>query len=115
MVRSADGGIGRLLSLPREQWEALEARLFDRGFTLEDLPHRINWRILVNWMKWPWNPSDYIQALGVDYLAFLGWAKTKDAQKNQNRPKPIERPGHDQSSMKAQINESIRAAQEAGW
>lgn len=30
-----------------------------------------------------------LNALAVDYLALLAWSKTKDAQKNKNRPKSI--------------------------
>ena len=30
-----------------------------------------------------------------DSLAWLVWSKTKDAQNNRNRPKPIPRPGVD--------------------
>ena len=30
-----------------------------------------------------------LSALTVDYLALLAWSKTKDAQKNRNRPESI--------------------------
>ncbi|EEF93193.1 hypothetical protein CATMIT_02144 [Catenibacterium mitsuokai DSM 15897] len=30
-----------------------------------------------------------LSALAVDYLALLAWSKTKDAQKNRNRPESI--------------------------
>lgn len=41
------GGIQALLTLPREEWEALEADLLSFGFTLADVPVRVSWRALV--------------------------------------------------------------------
>lgn len=41
----------------------------------------------------PWSLSEHLLAESVDSLRMLLWAKTKDGQKNRNRPKPIERPG----------------------
>ncbi|WP_417556246.1 DUF5361 domain-containing protein [Microbacterium sp.] len=41
--------------------------------------------------EWPF--ETHLLADIADSLRFLGWAKTKDGQKNRNRPKPIPRPG----------------------
>lgn len=43
---------------------------------------------------WRWeDPAMVAQALSVDYLAFLAWAKTSDGEKGVNRPDPFPRPG----------------------
>lgn len=39
-----------------------------------------------------WSTSDYLNAMAVDALRWLVWAKTKDGQKNRRQPKPIPRP-----------------------
>lgn len=44
--RGRPGGIQGLLTLPREQWEALEADLLALGFTVADVPGRVSWRAL---------------------------------------------------------------------
>jgi hypothetical protein len=40
-----------------------------------------------------WTPERDLLASVVDALNVLIWKGTKDAQKGQNRPKPIQRPG----------------------
>jgi hypothetical protein len=40
-----------------------------------------------------WGLQEHLLATVADYQAILIWQKTKDGQKNKNRPKPIERPG----------------------
>jgi len=40
-----------------------------------------------------WGLNEHLLATVADYQAILIWQKTKDGQKNRNRPKPIERPG----------------------
>ncbi len=40
-----------------------------------------------------WDVSDYLLATIADAQRWLVWAKTKDAQKKRNQPKPIPRPG----------------------
>jgi len=42
-----------------------------------------------------WGVSEYLLAVIADSLRWLVWAKTKDAKRNRNRPKPIPRPGDD--------------------
>lgn len=45
---------------------------------------------------WRWeDPALSALALGVDYLGFLAWSKTKDAEKDRNRPDPFPRPNID--------------------
>lgn len=93
----------------RAQWEALEADLIPMGYTLEDIPRRLNWRALRAWQKMApqssnyyqlehgepakWGDSDYMLALACDYLALLAWMKTKDGVANRKRPDPLPRPG----------------------
>jgi len=43
--------------------------------------------------KMAWDVADYLLAEIADAQRWLVWAKTKDAQKNRNMPKPIPRPG----------------------
>ncbi|WP_052372591.1 DUF5361 domain-containing protein [Nocardia otitidiscaviarum] len=40
-----------------------------------------------------WGLKEMLLADMVDSLRWLVWAKTKDAQKGRNRPKPVPRPG----------------------
>jgi hypothetical protein len=40
-----------------------------------------------------WNPDRQLMASMVDMLTWQVWSKSKDGQKNRNRPKPIPRPG----------------------
>lgn len=43
---------------------------------------------------WQWaDPGLAALADARDFLAMLWWAKTKDAEKNRNRPEPFPRPG----------------------
>lgn len=42
----------------------------------------------------PWDLQAQLLAEVVDMQHLLVWAKTKDGQKNRNRPKPVERPGN---------------------
>lgn len=106
-LRDQPGGIVGLLKLPREQWEAIEADLVDRGFTLADIPRRLSWRALSTWVSHAptrtatvriahperegWESEDYWFAAIVDSLAALRfmWAR-----KGARRPEPIQRPGH---------------------
>lgn len=108
--RCEPGGIQSLLSLPREQWEALEADLLRAGFTLADIPGRVSWRAVKSMVKhsgpdsalhrWVtrkqpprWGYTEYLLADLIDLVALLWWAKTEDGQKNRNRPKPTPRQG----------------------
>lgn len=43
---------------------------------------------------WQWHLiGNQLAAAQTDLLALLWWAKTRDGQKNRNRPKPVPRPG----------------------
>ena len=42
-----------------------------------------------------WTVTDRLLAIIANALRWLVWAKTKDAKRNRNRPKPIPRPGDD--------------------
>lgn len=42
---------------------------------------------------WMWGLPEMLAADIADSLRWLTWAKTTDAQKNRNPPKPIPRPG----------------------
>ena len=42
-----------------------------------------------------WTRDQMIAASQADALNWLVWSKTRDGQKNRNRPKPIPRPGVD--------------------
>lgn len=47
--------------------------------------------------EWRWGLAEFLSAEAVDTLRLLLWAKTKDAEKGANRPRPLPRPGVDQS------------------
>ena len=40
-----------------------------------------------------WGVAEYLLAAIADSLRWIVWAKTKDAKRNRNKPKPIPRPG----------------------
>lgn len=42
-----------------------------------------------------WDLHAHLQASILDGIRWLQWSKTKDGEKNRNRPKPIPRPGVD--------------------
>ena len=48
--------------------------------------------------KMAWDVQDYLLAEIADAQRWLVWAKTKDGQKNRNMPKPIPRPGVQESN-----------------
>lgn len=43
--------------------------------------------------EWRWSLAEFLSAEAVDTLRLLLWAKTKDAEKGANRPRPLPRPG----------------------
>jgi hypothetical protein len=99
------GGIQSLLTLPKEQWEAIEADAVAAGWHVSDL----NWREIaamvkhsdrgsalykvVHGEKAAWSITDHLLAMLVDLMQILVWFKTKDGSKGRNRPKPLPRPG----------------------
>lgn len=108
------GGIVGLLSLPREDWEAIEADLLRDGFTLSDVPRRVTWRALLVKVRNPWRSGDYVSALTVDALQVLIWQNTEDGQKGVNMPAPIPRPG-DVLRKAAEVEQTLEVAREQGW
>lgn len=92
--------------LPREQWEAIEADLLGLGFTLSDVPDRVSWRAVLNWLRWapegsavgrqrsPWSSSEHRLADLADLMQGLIYV-TKRAHFNGQppAPAPLPRPG----------------------
>jgi hypothetical protein len=108
--RCITGGICGLIQLLEEHGSAVEADLISMGlrlrdagtpeFTLHDLyvicANSPRTSALVRSIHGPdaaWGLQEHLLATVADYQAILIWQKTKDGQKNKNRPKPIERPG----------------------
>lgn len=104
------GGIRSLRELIAEHKEAIEFDLIAHGLRLDWLgTERLSWRdLLVIIRQAPpgsaldraqrpddagWGLSEQLLAMVVDNTNWLVWAKTDDAAKNRNRPKPIPRPG----------------------
>lgn len=54
-----------------------------------------------------WGFAEYMLASIADSLRWLVWAKTRDAKRGRNRPKPIPRPG---DSVKRQDQGRFRGA-----
>lgn len=46
-----------------------------------------------------WGVAEYLLAVIADSLRWLVWAKTKDAKRGRNRPKPVPRPGDSQKAQ----------------
>lgn len=105
------GGILGLRELIAEYPEAVEYDLISLGLRLRDLgTERLTWRdlkVIVTRMPphksavaleqspqdAPWGLAEHLLAELTDTQHLLLWSKTKDGQKNRDRPKPIERPG----------------------
>ena len=49
-----------------------------------------------------WSLTDHLLAMIADANTWLVWSKSKDGQKNRNRPKPIPRPGLEDDSSDVQ-------------
>lgn len=87
-----------MLAVPGDR-EALEAVLIRNGVRLRDAGNAsLSWRdVVVLARQSPrlgdWTRTDYLLAELVDLTSWLAWAKTEDAAKGRNRPKPIPRPG----------------------
>lgn len=107
------GGIQSLLTLPSEQWEAIEADLLVRGFVRSQIGTRkLPWSAVAAMVKYTahgsalWREihgdagrwSDTEQLLGNlnDWLALLAWLSS-DTKKNK-RPEPLKRPGAESAS-----------------
>lgn len=51
ILSAEPGGIFRLLDLPWEHWEAIEADLIKAGLSLDDIPNRLHWRAFMAMVK----------------------------------------------------------------
>lgn len=112
-----DGFSKKLASLAwllREHREAVELELIRYGERLRWMgTPRLSWRDV--WVvctnaapktplavalnpKMAWDVQDYLLAEIADSQRWLVWAKTTDAQKKRNMPKPIPRPGVSESN-----------------
>lgn len=104
------GGILSVLTLCDEHGEALESDLIDRGLRLRDVgAHWFSWHDLIVIIRqipeksalmrskhpetYIWGQVEHLLADIFDVESLLLWAKTKDGQKNRNRPDPYPRPG----------------------
>ena len=112
------GGTRSLLALIEEHAEAVEYVLITHGLRLRDVgTRRFNWRDLLVIVKQSpassalyravhgqeeseWTLTNHLLAGMGDSLAWLVWAKTEDAAKKRNKPKPIPRPGVRDESKK---------------
>lgn len=113
--RCQPGGVQSLISLPREQWDAIEADLLDKGFTLADVPARVTWRALLAMVRYSprtsavvqemfgdqvaWSITDHLLACVVDYSATIAWLNS-DTKRN-DRPEPVARPGQEPTGLGA--------------
>lgn len=112
------GGTRSLLALIEEHSEALEYQLITHGLRLRWLgSERLNWRDLLVIVKHSpessalfrsvhgaeqaeWTLTNHLLAGMTDVLRWLQWAKTEDAARKKNRPRPIPRPGIEDDSVK---------------
>lgn len=57
-----------------------------------------------------WGVTEYLLAIIADSLRWLVWAKTKDAKRRRNQPKPIPRPGAEtqhKGTFKGAVSRSV--------
>lgn len=102
------GGIQALLSLPQEQWRAIEADLLVRGFVRSQIGTReLPWSAVMAMVQhtrhgsalWNeihgeagrWSELEHLAAIIADYAALTAWLNS-DTSKTK-RPPPIPRPG----------------------
>lgn len=109
MVANHSGGSLALLSLLDQFWGAAERDLYSVPLRWEDVgTDRLPWHAFVSMMlnappgtavyhqiTEGWDVLERLNALQLDALKLLLWAKTKDAQKDppRKRPKPTWQPG----------------------
>lgn len=107
-VRCHTGGIRGLLEELDRHGEAIEHDLVAVGWTLDDVPRRLNWRAFARWVRQNaqqrgsalyrelvgddhvWGLNEQLLASVVDVLNRANWQR---AQGKGPRPKPIPRPG----------------------
>lgn len=109
-LRVPAGGIAGLLTLIREHKEAVEFDLIELGLRLDWLgSETLTWHDLAVIVRQsppgsavrrsamgadaPWSLTDLLLAQMIDNTNLLIWLQSADGQKNQNRPKPLPRPG----------------------
>lgn len=133
------GGISSLVALlhNKEQREAFEADLIERGlrlrqlgapeFTVRDalvllknLPRSSATARAVHGPDLPeWGVTEHLLANLLDVARWLQWSKTEDGEKNRNHPEPIPRPGLEPEKSKPSFGDSAMSLHEAtewlGW
>lgn len=62
-----------------------------------------------------WGLLEHLVAGAADSLAWLVWAKTEDAAKKRNRPKPIPRPGFEDESVKKIGKSALPVGEMVEW
>ncbi|MFG1794130.1 DUF5361 domain-containing protein [Nocardia sp. NPDC049149] len=106
-LRDRAGGILSLAALIDEHTQAIELDLIDHGMRLRDLGDTVTWtdlRAVVYQAEntalrreispdHQWGLTEMLLADIADSLRWLKWAKTTDAQRKRNIPRPIPRPG----------------------
>jgi hypothetical protein len=64
----------------------------------------------------PWGLSEHLLAVVADAVIAGNWMKSRDGQKNRNRPKPIPRPGVEEDRRYGGKAESLDTIREwLGW
>ena len=125
------GGIFRLIDLPAEHWEAIQADLIQVGRTLDDIPHRFDWCAVLAIVKHPredsalyrqirrdqvgaqadWPMDRHIAVLTMDELRLANWQRVAQSYVRAGKtppdpPEPTPRPGVSVTSV---VDESLRA------
>lgn len=107
-VERVPGGIWGLLDGLELHGEAIEHDLVAHGWTLDDIPHRLNWRAFRSFIRhsshrpgsalsqtmFPdvdWDLEAHLLAGIFDLLAIANWQR--GARKGTPQPKPLPRPG----------------------
>jgi hypothetical protein len=103
--------------LDRDVWEAIEYEAVRGGRSLADLSWR-EIKVLVRHAEpgsaifratfgeqATWSVTDHLLAALYDLTNLMVWMKSKDGQKNRNRPRPIPRPTDKRSLLDAEVNE----------
>ena len=121
------GGIQGLLNLSRGLWEAIEADLLVRGFTLADVPVRVTWRALLAMVHRSqhgsavfhemhgevarWSNTEHVLVSILEMLQTIAWLQS-DTKKNE-RPLPIQRPGFDSAESGLRFGDKDSAVPES--
>lgn len=127
------GGTRSLLALIEEHSEAVEYELITHGLRLRWLGSEgFNWRDLLVIVRHSpessalfraihgaessaWDLKAHLLANMADTLNLLWWAKTEDATRKKNRPKPIPRPGVEDDSTKQIGSGSLPIEEMKAW